>query len=107
MRDQSLLHVRINRLAVNLQQGFEVFGGQHLRQSLEVRKYWCAMVHRVPRSDGCCPIASASQYAKSGTSRIIENACRVAPLFLKYSVQNWRRLSQYAGSFFAASIPRT
>jgi hypothetical protein len=34
------------------------------------------MDHGVPRSDGCCPIASASQYAKSGTSRIIENACR-------------------------------
>src|SRR5205814_10134889 len=44
VRNQSALGIAINRLAVNLQQGFEVFGCQHLRQGLEVSQHR-AMVH--------------------------------------------------------------
>jgi hypothetical protein len=43
----SALHVSINRLAVNLQHRFEVFGRLHIGQSLEACEYWLAMVHHV------------------------------------------------------------
>ena len=59
IRYKSALYIRINRLAVNLQHRFEVFGRQHIGQSLEACEHWRAMVHQATPWFWCCTSLSS------------------------------------------------